>query len=52
MVQKAQDEREELVRATLEAAEKEGLDSAATGFLTVIPAGIGRLDDVLVTADR
>ena len=37
LIQKAQDEREELVRAALEATEKNGLDSA-------IPAGIGRLD--------
>ena len=44
MVQKGLNDREELVRAALAAAEKKGLDSAAIGFVTVIPAGIGRLD--------
>lgn len=44
VVQKAHDVREELVRAALAAAQQKGLDSAAIGFLTVIPAGTGRLD--------
>ena len=44
MVQKAQDAREELVRAALAAAQQKGLDYAATGFLIVVPTRTGRLD--------
>ena len=41
---KAAQSRDQLVREALLAAKKKGLDSVATGFLTAMPAGIGRLD--------
>ena len=44
--------RDQLVREALLAAKKKGLDSAATGFLTAMPAGIGRLDDLGNTTTR